>query len=135
MSQIRSKDTAPEKLVRSLLHSLGYRFRLHVTGLPGRPDIVLPKYGVVIFVHGCYWHLHSGCEAGRLPTANRQFWRKKLMGNRARDRRQKEELTAAGWHVITIWECEVERRPNLVAKRLNAALAGAPNAKRTRERA
>jgi DNA mismatch endonuclease (patch repair protein) len=132
MAGIGRRNTAPEKLVRSLLHRLGYRFRLHARSLPGRPDIVLRRYRLAVFVHGCYWHLHRGCPAGRLPTGNREFWRKKLTGNRARDRRNERELIAAGWRVVTIWECEIERSPSIVANRLNAALGRSHSARRGR---
>ena len=105
MSRVRSRNTRPEALVRSLLHRLGFRFRLHRKDLPGTPDIVLPKYGTVIFVHGCFWHGHD-CTRGKLPTTNAEFWRKKIEGNVARDKEATEELRSQGWRVINVWSCE-----------------------------
>ena len=106
MSAIRGKNTKPEMKVRSALHSLGYRFRLHRKDLPGKPDIVLPKYGVVIFVHGCFWHCHD-CHYGRVVPATRSgFWATKRKGNVQRDSVKKIELEKQGWTVVTIWECE-----------------------------
>ena|SRR5215469_1555759 len=105
MSAIRSKDTKPEKRVRSILHSLGYRFRLHRRDLPGKPDIVLPKYRTVIFVHGCFWHCHH-CKKGKLkPETRSEYWSAKRANNVARDAANEEALRKAGWRVITIWEC------------------------------
>lgn len=105
----KSKDTKPEILVRKLLHALGYRFRLCRKDLPGKPDIVLPKYRTVIFVHGCFWHQHAGCKAASRPSTNVEFWEKKFARNRERDARVEAELAALGWRVIVIWECEVKR--------------------------
>jgi DNA mismatch endonuclease (patch repair protein) len=107
MSAIRGHDTTPERLVRSALHRHGLRFRLHVRGLPGRPDIVLPRHRTVILVHGCFWHRHIGCPRSSLPTHNRAWWVAKLRRNRARDRRNIRDLRAAGWRVIVVWECEL----------------------------
>jgi len=107
MSRIKSKDTGPEKKVRSLLHSLGFRFRLHRKDLPGKPDIVLPKYKTVIFVHGCFWHGHD-CKAGKnTPASNRNYWNTKLSNNISRDQSNVSLLNAMGWKVIVIWECQV----------------------------
>ena len=106
MSRIRSMDTEPEKAVRSLLHRLGYRFRLHQKNLPGKPDIVLPKYRSVIFVHGCFWHRHKGCKYAYSPKSRTEFWKKKFQGNIDRDRRHKKELKKLGWKIFVIWECE-----------------------------
>lgn len=124
MAAIRGGNTKPEMRVRSLLHALGYRFRLHRKDLPGKPDIVLPKYRTVIFVHGCFWHCHD-CRYGRVVPATRaEFWSAKRAGNVARDTRRWEELENAGWRVETIWECETRNedvlRPSLekVLKRL-----------------
>jgi DNA mismatch endonuclease, patch repair protein len=108
MSRIRGKNTAPEKSVRSLLHRMGYRFRLHGKNLPGRPDIVLKKYKTVIFVHGCFWHRHKGCRNCTTPTKNRAFWVTKLEGNAARDGAQRRTLRRLGWRVAVVWECETE---------------------------
>lgn len=105
MSRIRSRDTRPERLVRSTLHRLGYRFRLHRADLPGKPDIVLPRYSAVIFVHGCFWHRHAGCSYAVLPSSNRVFWSKKLNGNRRRDRLSVQKLRGDGWRVAVLWEC------------------------------
>ncbi len=121
MSRIRGKDTKPELTVRRILHSMGYRFRLHRRDLPGNPDIVLPRHGVCIFVHGCFWHLHRKCKAARLPKTRRAWWRKKLEGNVARDKRRAATLRRLGWRVITIWECQTEK-PDRLLKRLQALL-------------
>ena len=107
MSAIRGRDTTPERLVRSALHHHGLRFRLHVRGLPGCPDIVLPRYRTVILVHGCFWHRHIGCAKSTLPATNRAWWVAKLRRNRARDRRNIRGLRTAGWRVIVVWECEL----------------------------
>lgn len=109
MSHVRGRNTKPELTVRRLLHSMGYRFRLHRKDLPGHPDIVLPKYHKVIFVHGCFWHGHEGCRKAARPSTNVDFWNRKLDGNLARDRRVREELTALGWGTIVIWQCELSR--------------------------
>jgi DNA mismatch endonuclease, patch repair protein len=121
MSRIRGKNTAPEKVVRSMLHRMGYRFRLHGEGLPGRPDIVLPKYQTVVFVHGCFWHRHQGCKNCTTPTNNRKFWLKKLEGNAARDMVKQRALWKLGWRVIVVWECETERPQDL--ERLRSRLS------------
>jgi DNA mismatch endonuclease (patch repair protein) len=106
MAAIRSRDTKPEKVVRSALHHAGLRFRLHRRDLPGTPDIVLPKYGVVVMVHGCFWH-HHGCANSPWPRTRAEFWRKKILANVERDRRVTAALRAAGWREIVLWECEV----------------------------
>lgn len=106
MAKIRSKDTKPELIVRRYLYHRGYRYRKNVKGLPGTPDIVLRKYGVVIFVHGCFWHGHE--VDGHIPHSNSTFWQKKIERNKARDERNKEELKRMGWSVITIWECQLK---------------------------
>lgn len=105
MARIRGKDTKPELIVRRYLHSRGYRYRKNVRRLPGTPDIVLRKYGVVIFVHGCFWHGHE--THFRLPQSNRGFWEDKITRNRERDRKNNERLRAMGWSVITVWECQL----------------------------
>lgn len=107
MSGIRGKDTQPELAVRRFLHRRGFRYRLHDRRLPGRPDMVLPRYRVVVFVHGCFWHQHPGCRFATTPDTNASFWQHKLSGNQMRDARKSEELQALGWRVITVWECEV----------------------------
>jgi DNA mismatch endonuclease, patch repair protein len=108
MSRIKSKDTKPEKIVRSLLYRMGYRFRLHITDLPGKPDIVLPKYRTVMFVHGCFWHRHKGCKYAYNPKSRIDFWEKKFEGNIERDRKQQGALKKLGWEVIVIWECQIK---------------------------
>jgi len=108
MAAIRGKNTKPELTVRRFLHALGFRFRLHSTSLPGRPDIVLPKHRTAVFVHGCFWHHHANCRLATTPASNRRFWREKLMGNRRRDRRKAEALRTAGWKVLTIWQCQLD---------------------------
>lgn len=118
MSGIRAKDTTPEMQIRSLLHRNGFRFRLHRSDLPGKPDLVLPKYGAVFFVNGCFWHCHR-CHMFKWPKSNTAFWRKKITANRTRDKRHVAELLAMGWRVLTIWECAL-RGPN--AKNVNRLL-------------
>lgn len=108
MSRIKNRDTKPEITVRSLLHRMGYRFRLHRDDLPGRPDIVLPKYNTVIFVHGCYWHRHKNCRFAYTPKSNIEFWTEKFQNNLRRDAENKAELENLGWNVKTIWECEAK---------------------------
>ena len=106
MSRIKSKDTTPERIVRSFLHRNGFRFRLHVKDLPGKPDIVLPKYKTVIEIRGCFWHRHKGCKDATTPSTNAEFWQKKFAENVARDKRTEQELKKLGWNVIVVWECE-----------------------------
>lgn len=110
MSSVKSKDTKPEIIVRKLLHSMGYRFRLHREDLPGTPDIVLPKYKKVIFVHGCFWHGHEGCPRAKLPKTNTRVWREKIKKNIDRDQRNICELKSLGWTPLIIWGCEVHKR-------------------------
>jgi DNA mismatch endonuclease, patch repair protein len=107
MAAVRTRDTAPELLVRRFLHAAGFRFRLHVRDLPGCPDIVLPKYQSVIFVHGCFWHQHSGCPKARLPATNYDFWKAKLESNVVRDSSVRDLLLRQGWQVIVVWECSL----------------------------
>lgn len=106
MSRIRAKDTKPEMAVRRYLHARGFRYRLHVKDLPGKPDIVLPRYRTVVFVHGCFWHQHPGCGYAVMPKSNSAFWATKLRANTERDIRHRTSLEERGWRVITIWECE-----------------------------
>jgi DNA mismatch endonuclease (patch repair protein) len=108
MAGIRNSNTKPELLVRRFLHRQGLRFRLHVAALPGRPDIVLPRWCAVVQVHGCFWHRHSGCRYATTPATNPRFWLSKLEGNADRDRRTNRQLRAAGWRVFTIWECQAQ---------------------------
>lgn len=105
MASIRGKDTKPEMTVRRFLHGKGFRFRLHVRSLPGRPDLVLPKYRLAIFVHGCFWHRHAGCRYATIPNQNREKWQRKFNQNVERDQRNIEQLLASGWRVIVVWEC------------------------------
>jgi DNA mismatch endonuclease, patch repair protein len=107
MRAIRSKDTKPELAVRSLVHKLGYRFRLHRPDLPGKPDLVFPVRRKVIFVHGCFWHSH-GCKNGLIPSSNRDFWLPKLRQNSARDKKNLEALAERGWDALVIWQCEMK---------------------------
>lgn len=107
MAQIKSRDTKPEKLVRSLLHRMGYRFRIHRTDLPGKPDIVLSKYRTIIFVHGCFWHRHSDCKYATFPKTNIDYWTRKFENNVYRDTQNIVNLQNQGWNVFTIWECEL----------------------------
>lgn len=109
MSRIRGKDTAPERQVRSLLHRMGYRFRLHRRDLPGSPDIVLPRLRTVVFVHGCFWHRHAGCRYSTTPRSRARFWRLKFERNVERDGENRAALRRLGWRVITVWECQVRR--------------------------
>lgn len=111
MSRIRSQNTKPELWVRRLLHAAGFRFRLHRKDLPGRPDLVLPKYRAVVFVQGCFWHAHH-CQKGRIPGTRGDFWKAKFEGNRKRDARNARALRALGWRVFTIWECELAKPTN-----------------------
>lgn len=108
MAKVKGKNTKPELAVRSLLHSMGFRFRLHRKDLPGKPDLVLPRYHVALFVHGCFWHGHTDCPRSAHPTSNTEFWTKKLNGNRDRDKRDFERLIHLGWRVIVVWECEIK---------------------------
>lgn len=109
MSAIRSKNTKPEELVRKYLFAQGFRYRKNDPRLPGKPDIVLPKYKTVIFVNGCFWHGHEGCRYFVWPENNADFWRKKIGSNIERDAKKHADLTATGWRVITIWECELKK--------------------------
>ena len=124
MAKIRSKDTKPEKVVRALLHAMGFRFRLHAKALPGKPDIVLPKHRKAIFVHGCFWHRHGVCRPLTLPATNTAFWAKKFADNVARDRRKLRALRRAGWRVLVVWECQIKHREKL-ERRLRRFLATA----------
>ena len=107
MSAIKSKNTKPEIKVRKILHSMGYRFRLHKKDLPGSPDIVLPKYKTVIFVHGCFWHRHENCKYASTPKTRQEFWEAKFRENINRDKLNQENLSSKGWKIIVVWECEI----------------------------
>jgi len=124
MSTIRGKNTKPEMIVRKYLHWRGFRFRLHNSKLPGKPDIVLPKYKTCVLVHGCFWHQHPGCRFAYSPKSNRQFWEEKLAGNVERDRKNRKDLRKLGWRVFTIWECQIGKKKsleNLVKKLKNVS--------------
>ena len=110
MSNIRSTNTKPEIIIRSLLFRNGYRFRIHQKTLPGKPDIVFAKYRTVIFVHGCFWHNHSKCKEGRIPSSNSVFWKEKLKKNINRDKVNISKLKDLGWKVIVVWECEIDKQ-------------------------
>jgi DNA mismatch endonuclease (patch repair protein) len=112
MAAVRSIDTSPERAVRSLLHQLGLRFRLHQRSLPGTPDIILKRHATVVFVHGCFWHGHA-CPRGRAPDTRPEFWLPKLRLNRERDLENAKRLRALGWRVLTVWECELGNRTRL----------------------
>lgn len=113
MAAVKGKNTHPELLVRRIVHRLGYRFRLHVRDLPGVPDLVFPRLKRVIFVHGCFWHLHS-CRHGQIaPRSNAAFWRKKREGNRARDQKHLRALRRSGWKALVVWECRLKNRERL----------------------
>jgi len=116
MSRVKCKDTKPEKLVRSMLHRMGYRFRLHVKDLPGKPDIVLPRFRKIILVHGCFWHGHGRCRKGQRPESNKQFWNKKIEKNKHRDRLTRSRLKRLGWKVLIIWECETKDIKGITGK-------------------
>ena len=107
MSGIRGKDTTPERVVRGFLHRAGLRFRLHVAELPGKPDIVLPRYRAIVEVRGCFWHQHSGCKFAYTPKSRPEFWLPKLRGNVERDGKQRIALEAAGWRLFEVWECSL----------------------------
>lgn len=124
MSQIRAVNTKPELLVRKFLHANGFRFRLHVKNLPGKPDIVLPKYKTVIFVHGCFWHGHTNCKYFKIPGTRTKWWTVKINRNKDNDARAVKSLKADGWKVIVIWECnlrpaKLERTVSLLLKKLS----------------
>lgn len=120
MSRIRSKDTLPEVALRKALHALGLRFRIHDKRLPGRPDIVLPRFRTVVLVHGCFWHRHQGCKVATTPKSNTAFWQEKFERNTARDARNVASLQALGWRVLVAWECELgsQRKAQDAARRI-----------------
>lgn len=119
MRAIRSKGMRPELAVRSLVHKMGYRYRLHKKDLPGRPDLVFPSRRKVIFVHGCFWHAHKHCKAAHLPKSNLEYWGPKLERNRTRDRENIEGLNADGWESMVVWECEVKTQDELEKRLLD----------------
>jgi DNA mismatch endonuclease (patch repair protein) len=113
MASIRNRDTLPERQVRKVLHRLGFRFRLHRKDLPGKPDVVLPKHNMAVFVHGCFWHRHENCRFAVMPKTNQQFWSKKLTGNTRRDAIAIEKLQKLGWRTLVIWECALKSEKHL----------------------
>ena len=117
MAGIRGKDTKPELALRRSLHALGFRYRLHTKGVPGKPDIVMPKYQAVIFVHGCFWHRHEGCRYATIPSTRPEFWSAKFDANVARDAAVRSALLAAGWRVATVWECALRKETGVEAAR------------------
>lgn len=121
MSRIRNKDTKPELQLRRLVFSLGYRYRLHYSRLPGRPDLVFPGRRKVIFLHGCFWHQHEGCPICHLPKSRRAYWKAKLEGNKLRDLENQRKLRALGWRFLLVWECELKDIKALV-RRIKAFL-------------
>ena len=121
MSRVAGKDTRPELHVRRLLHTMGYRYRLHRKDLPGRPDIVLPKYHAIIFVHGCFWHRHSSCKFAYTPKSRIGFWKKKFEANVNRDKRNQKALSDMNWNILVIWECEIDDSTKLI-QRINKFL-------------
>jgi DNA mismatch endonuclease, patch repair protein len=125
MSRIRGKNTKPEMILRSKLFQKGFRFRVHQRDLPGKPDIVLPKYQTAIFVHGCFWHYHKDCREGRIPSTNSKFWKEKLRRNIAKDKANIKELRKDNWNVFVIWECEIERHLDQTMRKLLLQLGNA----------
>ncbi|MFN8758431.1 MAG: very short patch repair endonuclease [Tagaea sp.] len=122
MGRIRASDTGPERIVRSLVRKLGFRPRLNVAGLPGKPDLAFPKRKKAIFVHGCFWHRHSGCKYATTPKTKRAFWNAKFAANIARDGRVRRELRALGFSTIVVWQCQT-RKPDMLSRRLKRFLA------------
>ena len=118
MSRIKGKDTGIEVAVRKRLFSCGYRYRKNDKRLPGKPDIVFPKYKTVVFIHGCFWHMHSDCKIARIPKSNTDFWITKLNHNVEKDQRNRQQLEELGWKVITIWECEIEKNLDSVTQQI-----------------
>ena len=116
MRRVRSKGTKPEMSVRRELHRKGYRYRLHLGDLPGRPDLAFPSRRKVLFVNGCFWHLHSGCARARIPASNREIWTAKLMRNRRRDEESLTALRSIGWEALTVWECELQDLDSAIAR-------------------
>lgn len=128
MSRIGSANTKPELGVRSILHRMGYRFRIHGKGLPGTPDVVLPRWRAVVLVHGCFWHGHA-CKRRGMPKSRVDYWAQKIHSNRLRDRRTRRQLQRLGWTVIVVWECELKQPERLILK-LKQALTGDQNESR-----
>lgn len=122
MARVRQRDTGPELRLRSALHRMGFRYRLHDKRLPGSPDIVFPKFGAAIFVHGCFWHSH-GCRYSTKPGTRKKFWQDKFKANVKRDKRKSEELVADGWRVLVVWECALKSRDEAVIEQVVSAVS------------
>jgi DNA mismatch endonuclease, patch repair protein len=125
MSKIRAKNTSPEMAVRRLVHGMGFRYRLHVAALPGKPDLVFPRSGKIIQVHGCFWHRHKGCTDSHIPKTRVEYWKPKLERNQRRDRANEKALRRQGWEVLIIWQCEVNATA-LLSDRIEEFLRGTP---------
>jgi DNA mismatch endonuclease (patch repair protein) len=125
MRRIRSRDTSAEMIVRRMVHAMGYRYRLHVAALPGKPDIVLPRLAKIIDVRGCFWHQHAGCADSHIPASRADYWRPKLLGNRARDAANVRALRKLGWRILVVWECET-KSPAKLSRRIARFLGEAP---------
>ncbi|WP_352996566.1 very short patch repair endonuclease [Mesorhizobium sp. M1273] len=123
MARVKQRNTKPEMTIRQLLHSRGWRYRIHVKNLPGTPDIVFPRRKVAIFVHGCFWHGHS-CKLGSLPKTRSEFWSQKIVGNRQRDDRKRDELQQSGWQVLIVWQCELADQSSML-QRIESFLSNA----------
>lgn len=119
MAGIRGKDTKPEIQLRRALHARGFRYRLHNRKLPGRPDLVFPRHGAIVFVHGCFWHRHEGCRYATTPATRPEFWAEKFQANTSRDARSEQALLDAGWRVAVVWECSLKERPVEVVSQLS----------------
>lgn len=128
MSRVKGKHTSPEVRVRSVAHKLGYRFRLHRNDLPGKPDLVFPKHRVALFVHGCFWHRHPGCQKASVPKTHSEYWTAKFHANIMRDERVKKELEGGGWGVALIWECET-KSDKALRRKLNDIFGHSPDEK------
>ena len=131
MRRIRGKDTSPEMVVRRLVHGTGFRYRLHVQSLPGRPDLVFPRLRRIIQVHGCFWHQHSGCPQSHVPKTRIEYWRPKLANNKRRDRKNERALRALGWEVLTVWACELADAA-IILERLTGFLLGSETTRPSR---
>lgn len=123
MGKIKGSNTKPELMLRSALHHAGFRFRVNVKKLPGKPDIVLKKYNLIIFVHGCFWHHHEGCNEAKYPKTNIEFWREKINRTVERDHLKAQLLRDAGWSVLTVWECEIERDTKEIIKNIKCFIS------------
>lgn len=124
MSRIKGKNTKPEVLLRSLLHQAGFRFRIHAGNLPGKPDIILPRYNTVIFVNGCFWHRHKNCKYAYSPKSSQDFWQEKFSRTVQRDQEKTEKLIEDGWQVHTVWECELKNDPDSILVEIIQSLKG-----------